>query len=61
MDLKTTSLPQLSLFSPPVLQKNIDRQYYMDYRPVNQLTDDGPILFDINEQKHFLDLYNSQL
>lgn len=61
METKTASLAQLDLFSPPLVQDNVERQYYMDYRPVNQLTDDGPILFDITEQKHFLDLYNCQL
>ena len=61
MEARNASLPQLDLFSPPVVQKMVEREYTMEYRPVTQLSDDTPIIFDITEQKHFLDLYNSQL
>jgi len=55
------SIAQLDLFSPPARQNSIEREYIVDYRPVTQLSDDAPVIFDITEQKHFLDLYNSQL
>jgi len=43
------------------VQTSVEREYMADYRPVTQLSDDAPVIFDITEQKHFLDLYNSQL
>jgi hypothetical protein len=58
---RNVSLPQLDLFSPPAVQKSVEREYTVDYRPVTQLSEDAPIIFDITEQKHFLDLFNSQL
>lgn len=61
MAARSASLPQLDLFSPPAVQNNVEREYMVEYRPVTQLSDEAPVIFDITEQKHFLDLYNSQL
>ena len=61
MAVKSASLAELDLFSPPVVQTAVEREYNTDYRPITQLSDEAPVLFDITEQKHFIDLYNSQL
>jgi hypothetical protein len=61
MGERNISIPQLDLFSPPAVQKSVEREYVVDYRPVTQIADKAPVIFEITEQKHFLDLHNSQL
>lgn len=58
---KKISIPELDLFSPPLRQDYIEREFTVEYRPVNQLSDDAPVIFDITEQKNFIDLRNSQI
>jgi hypothetical protein len=61
MGERNLSLPQLDLFSPPAVQKSVEREYTVEYRPITQISEGAPIIFELTEQKHFLDLYNSQL
>ena len=52
----------MDLFSIPPVQKSVENGKYVDYHPINTLTDGGPIEFEIPAtREEYLDLCNSML
>lgn len=57
------AIPELNLFQRPDIQDAIEKEYEVEYRPSEQITDDkAPIIFNIPRQsRDFTDLRNSRL
>ena len=58
------SIPrELSLFSVNGVQAAVEKSYLQDYRPINTLSDEAPIEFNISGKNghEYLDLHNSRL
>jgi hypothetical protein len=54
---------ELDIFEPAVVQTAIEKVFYVDYRPTNQIsTQDAPIFFSIgSESRHYIDLSKTLL
>ena len=51
---------ELLLFDPPIINAGIERIYWVDCRPVNQLTEDGSVDFVISGAgSEYIDLKRS--
>ncbi|CAC5360231.1 unnamed protein product [Mytilus coruscus] len=53
---------ELSLFSPPPANTGIQRREWIEFRPTNQITGEGPLIFSIPPQSAaYMDLKRSSL
>ena len=53
---------ELDMFSVPPIQTSIEYGIYVEYHPLNSITDSGPIEFDVSSSgQNYLDFSNTQL
>ena len=56
-------IPQLDLFTPPVLQSAVERSVIVEYRPTSQIgSESAPVHFSLGgDSRHYLDLQRTRL